>query len=150
MHQKIKSNIPLTIAAMLSLGAAFLHLAIILGGPQWYRFFGAGEEMALMAERGSIEPTIITISIASILTIWGLYALSGVGLIRRLPLLKIALCVISGIYLLRGIAGLTLPFFISHPVLAQNSQLFWLVSSLICSCFAIFYILGVCKAWREL
>ena len=28
---------------------ALLHVAIIIGGPEWYLFFGAGQEMADMA-----------------------------------------------------------------------------------------------------
>ena len=34
--------------AVLSGIAGLLHLAIILGGAPWYRFFGAGERMALV------------------------------------------------------------------------------------------------------
>ena len=37
---------------VLSAAASLLHLAVIAGGPAWYRFFGAGEGMAQMAERG--------------------------------------------------------------------------------------------------
>lgn len=28
---------------LLSAAAALLHIAVIVGGPDWYRFFGAGE-----------------------------------------------------------------------------------------------------------
>ena len=63
--------------------ASLLHVAIILGGPDWYRFFGAGERMARLAARGSTYPTVLTASIAVVLGLWTLYALSGAGLIRR-------------------------------------------------------------------
>lgn len=39
-------NLSLVFAAALSAIAASLHLAIIVGGPAWYRFFGAGERFA--------------------------------------------------------------------------------------------------------
>lgn len=36
----------------LSAIAALLHVGIIIGGPSWYRFFGAGERMARAAAAG--------------------------------------------------------------------------------------------------
>ena len=54
-------------AGMLNAAAAILHLAVILGGPDWYRFFGAGEGMARMAEQGMVRPVLITLGIAAIL-----------------------------------------------------------------------------------
>jgi hypothetical protein len=36
----------------MSVAASLLHIGCIIGGPDWYRFFGAGEQMAKMAERG--------------------------------------------------------------------------------------------------
>lgn len=51
----------LVIAGSLSFLAALLHIIVVIGGPDWYRFFGAGESMAVMAERGSLKPTIIDI-----------------------------------------------------------------------------------------
>ena len=43
----------LLIGGGLSALAAALHLAIIAGGPSWYRFFGAGERTARLAARGA-------------------------------------------------------------------------------------------------
>jgi hypothetical protein len=57
--------------------ASLLHVAIIIGGADWYRFFGAGERMARLAAHGSPYPSLITAGIALILSIWTLYALSG-------------------------------------------------------------------------
>ena len=88
---------------ILSAGASLLHLGVIIGGPDWYRFFGAGEGMARMAEQGSWTPTVITLGIASVLAVWSAYAFSGAGVIPRLPLIRTALVLISGVYLLRGL-----------------------------------------------
>ncbi len=44
-----------------------LHLEIIIGGPDWYRFFGAGEGMAQMAEKGIAYSDIAATSIATVL-----------------------------------------------------------------------------------
>ncbi|XQF93747.1 hypothetical protein ACOBV9_08810 [Pseudoalteromonas espejiana] len=66
--------------------------------------------MAQLAEQGSTYPTYVTLAIAVIIALWGLYGLSGAGVILKLPLLKTALALITAIYLLRGIAGLIIPF----------------------------------------
>ena len=140
----------LTIAAGLSFFAALLHIAIIIGGPDWYRFFGAGEGMARLAEMGSYQPAITTLIIAAILFLWGLYGLSGAGVIPPLPLQKLALCTITFIYLARGLAGFILPFVSNHPAISQNSITFWLLSSTVCTLFGGFYLLGIIKRWSAL
>ncbi len=55
----------------------------------------------------------------------------------------------TAIYLLRGIAGLVGPFLTSDPVVHQNSITFWLVSSIICCIYGMFYLLGTVKLWRQ-
>ena len=124
-------NNQLIIAGSLSILAALLHISCIIGGPDWYLFFGAGQRMAQLAAQGDPYPTIATLVIALILTGWGLYAFSGAGIIIKLPLLKTCLALITAIYFLRGIAGLIGPFLTSDPVVHQNSITFWLVSSII-------------------
>src|SRR6476646_8441327 len=102
------ANPYLLAGAVLSAIGAFLHLCCIFFGPSWYRFFGAGERMAQLSAAGHIGPTLITIGIASVLALWSLYALSGAGAIPRLPLIRVGLCAITGIYVLRGLAGFIL------------------------------------------
>jgi hypothetical protein len=130
---------------ILSAGASLLHLGIITGGPDWYRFFGAGESMARMAEQGSWTPTVITLGIASVLAVWSAYAFSGAGLIPRLPLIRTALVLISGVYLLRGLVLI--------PALVINRgdvMPFILWSSLIVLVYGITYAVGTWKAWPSL
>ena len=83
-----KPNPWLLAGGWLSLAAALLHLAVIVGGPDWYRFFGAGEAMARAAERGSWMPALVTLGIAGLLSVWAAYAFAAAGMIRRLPLIK--------------------------------------------------------------
>ncbi|MCU8019908.1 hypothetical protein L5M36_24030 [Shewanella sp. SM72] len=132
-------------AAICSGLAALLHLGCIIFGGDWYRFFGAGEQMAQMAEAGHIYPTIVTLVISTLLTIWSLYALSGAGVILRLPLLRLALCLIATIYLMRGIVFIPL-----MPMFPGNSLTFWVVSSTICFVFGSLYALGVRQSWAYL
>lgn len=146
----MNGNNQLIIAALCSFIASFLHIAIVFGGASWYRFFGAGERMAELAESGSNYPIIVTFSIAIVLFVWGLYGLSAADVIAELPLTKFALVVITAIYLTRGAAGLILPFISSHPAITQNTTKFWLISSSVCLLFGIFYLLGTVKNWSHL
>jgi len=130
----------------MSLAAAAAHIACIFGGPDWYRFFGAGEPIARAAERGSWVPALITLVIASILAIWAAYAFAGAGLIRRLPLMRSALVAISAVYLARGLV-------IFYPPLLGRSDLTWtfmLWSSLIVMAMGIVYAIGTWRAWPTL
>jgi hypothetical protein len=129
----------------LSAAAAALHVGVILGGPSWYRFFGAGEEMARMAERGSARPALIAAFIAAMLAVWAAYAFAGAGLIRRLPLMRTALVLIAAVYLLRGLV--LLPLLVLKPAQIDS---FTLWSSLIVLVYGICYGVGTWRAWPEL
>ncbi len=137
----------LKIAGAMSLFAAVMHLAIIAGGPSWYRFFGAGEAMASMAEQGLLQPTVITVSIALILASWSAYAWSAAGILPRFPFTKGVLILITLVYLLRGVFGLLAPFVSSHPQITQNSVSFWVWSSTICLAFGLIHLKGIRDEW---
>ena len=141
----MRSNPALVIGGLLSAGAAILHLAVIFGGPDWYRFFGAGEKMARMAEAGHWYPVVVTIGIATVLAIWAAYAFAGAGLIPRLPLMRTALVVISTIYLLRGLV-IVPAFFMNGGAFEP----FVLWSSLIVLVYGIAYAVGTWVAWPVL
>ena len=139
------SNPTLITGGVLSAAASVLHLAVIIGGPSWYRFFGAGEGMARMAERGDWRAAAITVGIAGVLALWAAYAFSGAGLIARLPLLRTGLVVISAIYLVRGLLLI--------PALLINQggvQPFILWSSLIVLVYGLAYAIGTWIAWPGL
>ncbi len=135
----------LVAGGMLSGVAAALHVAIIFGGPEWYRFFGAGEELAQAAERGSPVPAVLALAIALLLLVWALYAFSGAGLIRRLPLLRTGLVVISAIYLLRG--AVLAPLLALRP---GQVDAFAVWSSLVVLGYGIAYAVGTWRQWPRL
>lgn len=132
-------------AAALSAAAALLHLGCIVGGPDWYRFFGAGEGMARAAARGEWRPTLITLGIATVLAVWAAYAASGAGLIPRLPLLRTALVAITAVYLIRALVFVPLHFW--RP---QHSDAFAIWSSAIVLIYGVVHLIGVMRAWRHL
>jgi hypothetical protein len=125
--------------------AALLHIAVIFGGADWYRFFGAGEDMARMAEKGWLYPDLMAVGIATILLVWAWYAFSGAGLGWKPPLLRTGLTAISAVYLLRGLILFPMLIFVPEKV---NGFAVW--SSLIVLVYGLFYAIGTWKAWSSL
>lgn len=138
-------NLWLIVAAALSGVAALLHVAIVFGGAPWYRFFGAGERMALAAESGRAYPAIVTLAIALVLSLWAAYALSGAGLLGALPLLKWCLAAITAVYLLRGLAILPLLLFAR-----EQATPFIVWSSVICIGYGVVHLVGIVQIWSQL
>jgi hypothetical protein len=140
-----QTNIALLVAAAMSATASILHLGCIVGGAPWYRFFGAGERMARSAQAGSWVPAFVTLGIAVVLAVWAAYALAGAGVIQRPPLLKVGLCAITAVYLLRGaviVPALLLP---RGPA---TSFAIW--SSAICLAIGVVHAIGLSQVWSTL
>lgn len=135
----------LVASGWMSVTASLLHVACIIGGLDWYRFLGAGEEMARAAERGLWMPAILTMIIASILAGWAIYAFSAAGKIIRIPLARTALVLISGVLLLRAVM-----VFIPSLWAPEQSMAFRIWSSAIVFVLGIAFTLGTWRAWPVL
>jgi hypothetical protein len=135
----------LVVAGGASLVAALLHLAIIAGGPAWYRFFGAGEGMARAAEKGRWRPALITLAIALVLGAWAAYAFAGAGLFDGLPLVRPALCALTAVYLLRG--AVIVPALLMPRGPATG---FAIWSSAICLAIGGVHLLGLTQVWSRI
>jgi hypothetical protein len=135
----------LAAGAGMSAAAAVLHLAIIVGGAPWYRFFGAGERMARAAEAGRRFPALVTLGIAAMLFVWAAYALSGAGLAVPLPFLKFALIAIATVYTLRGLVIVPLML-----VAVDKMTSFAVWSSLICLAYGVVHVVGLALLWPHL
>ncbi len=124
------------VAGLLSLLVAILHIIIVFIGAEGYRFFGAGEQMAKLAEQGSWIPAIVTLAIAVVFAIWAAYAFASAGLVAKMPLQKIALVAISVIYIIRGLVVLAL---LVKPELATSFNIWSSLTSLL---IGLFYAYG--------
>jgi hypothetical protein len=146
----MKNNRFLIIAGISSGLVSLLHIAIIFGGADWYRFFGAGEGMAQLAEQGSNYPPATTALIAFMLALSAIYAFSGAGIIKRLPFLKLVLVIISSVYILRGALGIPIVIFIDDPYLneLEGRLSFMIISSFISLSFGLLYLIGLIKFWK--
>jgi hypothetical protein len=68
----LKQNL-LIAAGICSLLVAVLHIYVILKGPWAYRYFGAGEKLAVLAEQGSWIPGLLTFGITLVFCVFSAY-----------------------------------------------------------------------------
>jgi hypothetical protein len=124
-----------------------LHVYIAYKGEDLYRYFGAGERMAQLSQRGSVMPGIITIAGSFVFAIMGLYAFSGAQLIRQLPFLRLILAIIGSIFTLRGLMIMPQIIFSinKHFPLLNRFTVFSLVSLLV----GLLYSTGVLLNWNN-
>lgn len=139
----------LKVAGALSAVLVLFHIVIIFVGAPGYRYFGAGEEIARLAEQGSPVPALITLGVSVVFAVFAAYGFSGAAIIRRLPLLRSGLFVIGGIYTLRGLVSVPVALALlggaSNPVLPRE-----LVFSLVSLGIGMVYLLGLVTAWASL
>ena len=131
-----------SIAGILTALAALVHIGCIIYGGDWYRVLGAGEQMAKLAESGDPYPTVVTSIISAILLVWSAYAFSGAGMIMKLPIVRIALILISVVLLARALG-----FYFIMSAFPENTLTFWLVSSGACFILGLLYALGLRQRW---
>jgi hypothetical protein len=139
-------NVILLCAGTLSFCAAVFQL-VISCIPKWSAFFGAGD--ALVS-----NPTLLLaagLGVTILLVVWGFYGLSGAGLIRKLPLLRLVIFLIGAIYIFRGLPIIFLLLAqvkVPSPVKAIEIQnLLVTLGALIAG---IFYWGGVIIGWKHL
>lgn len=90
-----------------------------------YRIDGIMETLAL--RYGAAIPYLLTVAIASIFAVFGLYGLSGAGVIRRLPLLETGIYTIATLFLLRAVAEMAVT---GHAPLADSTGALAVVGTL--------------------
>lgn len=132
----------------LSITIALLHIFIILVGAPAYRFFGAGEMMAGWAEQGKPWAALLTLGVAAVFAVWGLYGFSGAGALRRLPLLRVGLIVIAALYTLRGLMFFSELWLLMRIARILEAQ--YPVFSLISLCAGVVYGVGIVLRWERL
>ncbi len=133
-------------AGVLSLAVAVFQAAIGFS-PALCAYFGA--PAALMA-----NPTMLiaaSLVMAVVFAVCGLYAFSGAGVIRRLPLLRLGLIAIGGVYTLNGlnaIPGLLIVAGLIHTPAPVPPQA--LISVLVSLGIGLAYLVGTVAGWPVL
>lgn len=98
-------------AGVIAAASAVWHLLCILGGPSWFAFARAPQQIIESAQQGTLLAPIGTVIVAGLMFACTIFAFSAVGLIRKVPLLKPALITISLLCTLRGL--IAIPFLVT-------------------------------------
>jgi hypothetical protein len=132
--------------------AALLHLAMPFGGPSWYTFLRAPDVIVRMAGAGHPYPAFMCLVIATLLVLCTLYAVSGAGIILRLPWLRTGLTVIAAGFLARGLSFIPLialrPDALAGVCHCTKVDTFIVVSSAVCLAIGAGYAAGAARLWR--
>lgn len=137
----------LTAAAAASFAVALLHVAIAFSGTPAFEYFGAPGNLVDAAARGSAVPALVTLIIALVFALFGLYALSGAGRAPDLPARRIVLVGISGIYLLRGFVAVPELVLLLHTTTLPARMLGF---SLVSLAIGVTYTVGTALRWPAL
>jgi hypothetical protein len=125
-----------------SLTFAVFQLSGIFWPADAIKYFGGPAELSVT------QPILYTFSciiVAAILAVLGIYALSGAGRIRPLPLLRTVITATAAIYLLRGL--LLIPqilVVIKHPSLAR-----FLLFSIISLCVGLAHLAALPSLFKR-
>lgn len=129
-------------AAIAAIGA-LLHVAVVLGGPAWYEFFGAPPQVVELARRGHWSAPAATLGIAAAMAVCTAYALAGAGVLPALPLQRLVLTAVALLCLLRAV--LLVPFMLATPQLAGAIEV---ASSVVFLLAGICYAAGTWPLWQ--
>jgi hypothetical protein len=134
------------LAGVLSFCAAIFQ-AVIAFVPEWSAALGAGDALV------SNPPLLLTLGllVALVLVIFGLYGLSGAGVIRRLPLLRLGLLAIGLLYSMVGI-NFIFQVLVMLGILpsAGPIPIYLLLVSFGAFVAGLAYLIGLAVSWRRL
>ena len=121
---------------------AIAHIIGLLWANKMFEITGIGNEMTDLAQIHSILPYLLTIFVAIVFFMFGVYGLSAANKFRRLPFIKPVIFLIAGVYLLRGMGEL-----IFDLEKQQANQFLEITYSLIAVFIGLLFLIGGLKKW---
>jgi len=138
-------SVLLVVAALTSILTAVSQLLMILGGARAFEHMGAGKVLSEMAAAGSTTPAMIFSVLALLLFIAACYALSGAGVLRKLPALRSVLILIGLLYCARG--SYLVYAMVDHP---QILTPYLYISSVFYFIAGLLHLIGTALAWEDI
>jgi uncharacterized membrane protein len=140
MEQK---NILFKLGGYINILIAIAHVLGLFWAEKMFEVTGIGNEMNRLAQTHSSLPYLLTIFVAVVFFVFGLYGLSAGNTFRKLPFLKPMIFLIAGVYLLRGIGELV--FDLEKQ---QTGQFLEITYSLIAIFIGLFFLIGGLQKWK--
>jgi putative oxidoreductase len=136
-----KKNALLLGGAYFSLAFAAFQISGIFWPSHAIKYFGGPAELS---EARPVLYAFLCIVVAAIAAIFGLYAMSGAGRIRRLPLLRTVITATTAIYILRGFLLIPqIPLAVKHPSLIRFA-----LFSMVSLCVGLIHLAGLFKLFK--
>lgn len=131
MSVSVKAKLLIS-GGVIAAAAAIWHLLCIWGGPGWFAFARAPQQLIDSAQQGTLLAPVGTVIVAGLMFACTVFAFSAVGLIRKVPLVKPVLITIALLCTVRGLAGI--PTFVT----AAGIDIWQIVAS------TVWFYVGVC------
>jgi hypothetical protein len=93
-------------AGIIASASVIWHMLCIFGGSSWFAFARAPQQIIESAQQGTMLAPIGTMIVAILMFTCTIFALSAVGVIRKVPLLKSALITIASLCILRALIAI--------------------------------------------
>lgn len=123
---------------------AVAHIVCLFWADSFFELTGVGEDMRRNAAINPLLPYLITVFVAVIFFIFGLYGLSAANKFRKLPLLKTGVFAIAAIYIIRGIVGAIINVFVEPSFLWYH-----LLFSICALGIGLLYLVGGLVKWKK-
>lgn len=137
-----ENNTLLLVGGYFSLAFAVFQISAVFWPPNSIKYLGGPAELS--QTRPGIY-ALLCIVVAAIVAVFGLYALSGAGKIRRLPLLRTVITVTTVIYVMRGLLLIPqMPIVIKNPGLVRFA-----LFSVISLCVGLAHLGGLIKLFKQ-
>jgi len=132
----------LKLGGYLNILIAIVHIIGLFWADRMFEVTGVGNDMRNLAQIHSLLPYLLTIFVAIVFFIFGLYGLSAANKFRKLPFLKVGVFGITGIYIFRGLGKLL--FDATQETFLLNETVYSLVALII----GLLFLFGGLKKWN--
>lgn len=119
------------------------HIVGLFWAEAMFEATGSSKEMKELTAIHTSLPYLITIFVAIVFIIFGLYGLSADKKFKKLPFLKPVIFIIAGIYILRGLGELI------SDILTKTNTLDKTLFSLIALIIGLLFLIGGIKKWKR-
>ena len=132
----------LKIGGILNIIIAIAHIIGLLWSEQMFEKTGAGEGMRELAQIHYSLPYLLTVFVAIVFFVFGIYGLFANSRTRKLPFLKIGIFTIAFIYLFRAIGEQ------SYNLLKGTTTSSETIQSVVALVIGLLFLLGGLKKWK--
>jgi len=118
------------------------HLIGLIWADKMYEVTGIGKEMEELSRVHSSLPYILTVFVAILFFIFGLYGLSADNKFRKIPFLKLGIFVIAALYICRGLGELMVGTFKGTNSIIET------IYSLFALTIGLLFLIGGLRKWK--